>query len=118
MADVSGKVFRLATVGFFRQATIMEPKEAQTHLRYALALSFSKRPSFELAESHFLKAITLAPQNRLIQDCLDFVLAHFAMSKYTAGEAVQRYQVLLYSQLSQNVLVLYSSDKYYIYRWI
>ena len=92
-ADETGKVFRLAVLGFFRQSVLLDPTNSEAHFRYALAVSFVKRPNYDLAETHLVRATILkARTSKLYTEAFEFVMQDLGERETRPGEAMIKYQ--------------------------
>jgi tetratricopeptide (TPR) repeat protein len=90
-ADSRRVKFDLAEHGFFRQALIINPKDAHSMFNWALVLQFM-HDSYDEAEQFYMRALDAAPHDRRIVENYNYMLQNYKMADYDAYEAFRRLQ--------------------------
>jgi tetratricopeptide (TPR) repeat protein len=74
IADPTLAKYKVAFLGFFRQAILQNPGDAEAHINYAACFQWLYE-QYDEATAHYLQALALAPQRRgtmdIFQDMLD-----------------------------------------------
>ncbi|KAG7396366.1 hypothetical protein PHYBOEH_002347 [Phytophthora boehmeriae] len=74
IADPTLVKYKVAFLGFFRQATLQNPDDAETHINYAACVQWLYE-QYDEATTHYLLALAAAPQRKgtmeMFQDMLD-----------------------------------------------
>ena len=92
VADRNGDAFKLAELGFYKTAAVMNPLDAQAQCNYAIALQFAYRPDYNNAELYYLRAVCADPRDEKIVENFNKMLEHLKRAPYDAYESFQRYQ--------------------------
>ncbi|ETL35685.1 hypothetical protein L916_12209 [Phytophthora nicotianae] len=75
IADPTLVKYKVAFLGFFRQAILQNPGDAEAHINYAACVQWLYE-QYDEATNHYLKALALAPQRKgtieLFQNMLDY----------------------------------------------
>ena len=101
LVDPELNVFPYAEAGYFRQATILCPNNAQALCNYAICLQFygtvtslrkHPKPDLELSQFYYIRALKLDPYDIKIVQNFDFMLKHIKGSNFDAYDCFMNYQ--------------------------
>ncbi|KAL7681500.1 putative IQ motif, EF-hand binding, tetratricopeptide-like helical domain superfamily [Plasmopara halstedii] len=89
LADPMLIKYKLAFVGFFRQAVLQNPKNAEAHINYA-ACTHWLYEQYDEATRHYLKALALAPHRKGSLDLFQTMLNRKRRKERTKSTPLER----------------------------